>query len=151
MAKDQTYVIDLCDHVLRMKASREHRFAFLLGDLGRSGARARLAVDAYYPALNLVVEYNERQHSEAVKFFDKRIVASGITRGEQRKLYDRRRHEVLPQHGITIVVFDYQDFEHDASKRLRRTPGDLDVVRHRLMPFLSRTGERKSARTRLRF
>src|SRR5262245_55172490 len=89
MPKDQSYIIDLCDRVLRMKGIRNHRFEFLLGDPGRRGARPRLPVDAYYPALNLVIEYNERQHSEAVKFFDRRIVASGITRGEQRKLYDR--------------------------------------------------------------
>lgn len=135
MHNDQTYIIDLCDRVLQIKGKREQRFDFLLGDPGSRGTRARLPIDAYYPSLNLVIEYHERQHSEPVKIMDRRIVASGITRGEQRKLYDQRRLEVLPQHGIKVAVFDYKDFEYDAAKRLRRTPGDLDVVRRGLMPF----------------
>jgi hypothetical protein len=134
--KDESFIIDLCDDVLRMKALRGHRFDFLLGDPGKDGRRRRLPVDAYYPKLNLVVEYNERQHSEPVGFFDRRIVASGITRGEQRKKYDLLRQELLPRHEIALVVFSYQEFEHGARKRLRRVPGDFGVIRARLSPFL---------------
>lgn len=123
--KDETYVIDLCNEVLGIKAIRQHRFPFLKGD-----GNSLLPVDAYYPALNLVVEYRERQHTEAVAFFDRRQTVSGLSRGEQRKLYDQRRRDVLPQHGIRLVELNYSDFEHTASKRLKRMrEKDLEVVR----------------------
>jgi hypothetical protein len=32
MARDEAYIIDLCDRVIGMAALRQHRFAFLLGD-----------------------------------------------------------------------------------------------------------------------
>lgn len=88
---DEAYIIDLCDEILGIKASRQHYFDFLTGDTGR-----KLPVDAFYERLNLVVEYCEKQHTEAVGFFDKRITASGISRGEQRKKYDERRRVLLP-------------------------------------------------------
>ena len=91
---DESYVIDLCDEVLNEKALRQHRFDFLKGDAG-----TKLPVDAYYKSKNLVVEYNERQHTESVALFDKKKTISGVSRGEQRKIYDKRRTEVLPQHG----------------------------------------------------
>jgi hypothetical protein len=130
--KDETYIVDLCDDILGLKAHRGHRFDFLLGDPGRGGRQSRLPVDAYYPELNLVVEFHERQHSESVTLFDRRPTISGTTRGEQRKVYDRRREEVLPQHGITLMVFSYQDFEHTRSKRLRRAHSDRLIVQERL-------------------
>jgi hypothetical protein len=100
---DESYVIDLCDEVLKQQALRQHRFDFLRGDTG-----TKLPVDAYYQTLNIVVEFMERQHTEQVKFFDRRQTVSGVGRGEQRKLYDQRRREVVPQNGIVqfcIAVF----------------------------------------------
>ena len=47
---DESYVIDLCDEVLKQKAFRQHRFDFLKGDSG-----TKLPVDAYYSSLNLVI------------------------------------------------------------------------------------------------
>jgi hypothetical protein len=134
--KDETYVIDLCDQILEMKGRRGHRFPFLVGDPTKAGKCARLPVDAYYQELNLVVEYHERQHSEKVPFFDRRIVSSGITRGEQRRKYDFRRAEILPANQIFLIVFCYQEFEHDSSKRLRRVVSDLEIVRLRLQPYM---------------
>ena len=75
---DESYVIDLCDLVLGQTALRQYRFSFLRGDPGASGRQASLPVDAYYPQLNLVVEYHERQHTEPVKLFDKRETVSGV-------------------------------------------------------------------------
>jgi hypothetical protein len=112
---DEAYIIDLCDEVLKLKGLRQHRFDFLRGDSG-----TKLPVDAYYPTLNLVVEYYERQHSEAVPHFDKRMTVSGISRGEQRKLYDERRRIELPKNGIDLVIFDYTEFQHTSGKRLIR-------------------------------
>ena len=130
---DESYVIDLCDEVLNEKDSRQHRFDFLKGDAG-----TKLPVDAYYKSKNLVVEYNERQHTESVALFDKKKTISGVSRGEQRKIYDKRRAEVLPQHGIRLIVISYDDFEYDGAKRLRRDKEhDLEVVKKKLADYLN--------------
>ncbi|MFG1372169.1 hypothetical protein V5F32_08345 [Xanthobacter oligotrophicus] len=127
---DEAYVIDLCDRALGMKAYRQWRFPFLLGDPGRSGRRVRLPVDAYYPELGLVVEYHERQHDEPVPFFDRRITAAGIPRGEQRRIYDKRRRQVLPEQGLRLVVISFGDLSHDGAKRpLRGDARDMDAIR----------------------
>jgi hypothetical protein len=101
--KDEDYVLDLCDEVLKLKGSRQHKFDFLLGDAG-----TKLPVDIYFAKLNLVVEYREYQHSNAVKHFDKpdKMTVSGIHRGEQRKIYDQRRRDVLPVNGIMLIEID---------------------------------------------
>ena len=119
---DEAYVIDLCDEVLKLKGSRQHKFDFLKGDAG-----TKLPVDVYYPSLNLVVEYRERQHTEPVKLFDKRQTVSGVSRGEQRKIYDQRRRDVLPEHGIKLVEIGYDDFKHSSAKRIIRNPL-LDIL-----------------------
>jgi hypothetical protein len=121
---DETYVIGLCNRVLRREALRGHRFAFLVGDKGH-----RLPVDAYYSDLNLVVEYRERQHTESVSLFDNRPTISGMSRGLQRARYDQRRRDVLPKHGLRLVELDYSQFPHDGRKRLKRTRQDISVVR----------------------
>ena len=131
--RDEHYVIDLCDHVLGMQGSRQHRFDFLLGDPAPSGARRPLPIDAYYHALRLAVEYRERQHSEPVQFWDRKLTVSGCARGEQRRRYDERRRVVLPQHGIRLLELDYSMFQHDGRKRLRRDwMADLAVIKSRL-------------------
>lgn len=125
---DESYVIDLCDEVLKSKALRQHRFEFLKGDSG-----TKLPVDAYYAALGLVIEFTERQHTEEVKFFDRRQTVSGVGRGEQRKIYDQRRREVLPRHGIKLIEFDYSEFEHAKGKKLvRMRKEDLKVIMEKL-------------------
>lgn len=126
--RDEVYVIDLCDEVLGMKSSRQHRFPFLLGDSGKA-----LPVDAYYEKLGLVVEYCERQHTEAVAFFDQKQTVSGVNRGEQRRLYDKRRKVILPQHDIRLVNINYSDFEYDSQKRIvRNRKRDMKIVRKKL-------------------
>lgn len=126
--RDELYVIDLCDEILGLKAKRQHRFPFLLGDTGKG-----LPVDAYYEELNLVVEYCERQHSEAVPFFDRRLTVSGVGRDEQRRIYDERRRELLPKHGIRLVNIAYYDFEYDSRKRIVRDhQKDIQIVRRKL-------------------
>ena len=125
---DESYIIDLCDTVLDLKGLRQHRFDFLRGDTG-----IKLPVDCYYPSKNLVIEYYERQHSETVSFFDKRITSSGITRGEQRKRYDERRKIEFPKNGINLIVFDYSEFQHTSNKRLiRDNQEDIKIVKRKL-------------------
>jgi hypothetical protein len=129
--RDEDYVIALCDEVLTQKASKQHRFPFLVGDSGRT-----LPVDAYYPQLNLVVEYLERQHTEDVKLFDKRQTVSGVSRKEQRKIYDERRKTVLPQHGISLITISYSDFRYDRKKRIVKDKvHDIKVVQRCLRHY----------------
>ncbi|MDA0193563.1 MAG: hypothetical protein O2951_00695 [Bacteroidetes bacterium] len=122
---DEAYVIDLCDEVLELKASQQHKFDFLVGDAG-----TKLPVDAYYESLNLVVEYREKQHTEPVKLFDQRQTVSGVSRGEQRQLYDQRRRDVLPENDIELIEISYEDFNYDNSKKIiRDNEKDLEVVK----------------------
>ncbi|QII47139.1 hypothetical protein GVT53_10775 [Flagellimonas oceani] len=125
-------MIDLCDQVLQQTAIRQHRFDFLKGDSG-----TKLPVDAYYPTLNLVLEYYERQHSESVPHFDKRMTVSGISRGEQRKRYDERRKIELPKNGLKLIILNYTEFAHNSGKRLiRDLSNDIEVIKKKLNGFL---------------
>jgi hypothetical protein len=130
---DETYILELCDVVLQQQAKRQHRFDFLQGDTGR-----RLPVDAYYPNLKLVVEYRERQHTEAVPFWDRKATPSGITRGEQRRRYDQRRRDVLPMHGLSLIELNCTDFPNARNKRLlRKRDKDEELLREKLAAWLS--------------
>lgn len=120
---DEYYVIGLCNEALGLTAEQQYKFSFLVGDSG-----SPLPVDAYYPSINLVIEYYERQHTEQVNFFDRRMTVSGVSRGEQRRIYDERRRVELPKHGIKLVILQYSDFGNN--KKLNRNhDADLEVVR----------------------
>ena len=122
------------DEVLGMKGSRQHTFDFLRGD---GISRRKLPVDAYYESEKLVIEYRERQHTEKVSFFDRRQTVSGVSRGEQRKIYDQRRRDILPKNGITLIELDYSEFTYSSSKRLlRERDGDMKVILSRLSDFV---------------
>jgi hypothetical protein len=128
---DEHYVLGLCDEVLKTQGLRQHRFDFLLGDPNAQGKCSKLPVDSYYPDFNLVIEYKEQQHTKANKHFDKPdlFTVSGVHRGEQRKIYDQRRLDVLPKHGIQIIEISYSDFNYDRKDKIVRSPGDLDSVK----------------------
>ena len=129
---DETYIINLCDDVLKLKASRQHKFDFLRGDAGTP-----LPVDAFYPTLNLVIEYREKQHTEEIKLFDQRQTVSGVSRGEQRKIYDQRRRDVLPEYNIKLIEFGYEEFEHNYTKRLIRNKiKDFENIHNKLKIFI---------------
>ena len=120
---DEQYVVDLCNEAIGIQGEQQYRFPFLLGDSGTP-----LPVDVYYKKLNLVVEYYERQHTKAVKLFDRRMTVSGVSRGEQRKIYDERRRTELPKHGIKLVIISYTDFG-TTKKLVRDHNADLQVVK----------------------
>jgi hypothetical protein len=84
-------VLDLADEVLDIPASRQCRFEWLRGDFSeKRGSYSYLRVDGFCESLNLFVEFAELQHAEAVKLFDKTETVSGVTRGVQRRIYERR-------------------------------------------------------------
>ncbi len=131
-SSDEYYVLDLCDEVLGERGLRQHRFDWLLGDPGKSGRRVRLPVDGYWPAASIVVEYRELQHGRPVPHFDKldRLTVSGVHRGLQRVIYDARRDELIPSHGIRLVVITPAELDANSRGRLMRTRGsDLAAVR----------------------
>ena len=130
--RDEAYILDLCDELLGCRAERQHRFSFLRGDSGRC-----LPVDAFYLELGLVIEYRERQHSEAVAFFDRRLTVSGMSRGEQRARYDQLRRDVLREQGLHLIELTVTEFLHTGRKRLRRArTEDVNVLRQRLAAFM---------------
>ena len=135
--KNEDYVIDLCDKILGSTSSRQHKFEFLIGDPDKNGKCRKLPVDAYYEKLNLVVEYREKQHSERVPFFDKpdKMTVSGVSRDQQRKIYDERRRKILPKHNIKLVEISYSDFEYYTRKHIIRNTNDEAIVRHKLKDF----------------
>lgn len=110
--------------------------------------RKKLPVDAYYDSLNLVVEYYERQHTESVEHFNKKQTVSGVTRDEQRKIYDERRKRVLPEHGMDLVVLSYTDFMHNTQKRLvRDKSADIEIVKQKLEKYICL--KRRSSQSRI--
>lgn len=137
--KDEHYVLDLCDKVLGVISYRQHKFDFLLGDPNKNGVSAKLPVDSYYHDLNLVVEYRERQHTESVNFFDKpnKMTVSGVHRGEQRRIYDERRRNILPKYNIDLIEISFTDFNYDRQKRIiRNREKDIEIVKQKLQKYL---------------
>ena len=129
---DEAYIIDLCDEVLEQKGIRQHRFDFLLGDADENGRQIKLPVDVYYPLFKLVIEYREVQHTHPVSHFDKPHckTISGVHRGEQRKIYDQRRRDVLPLHGIQLIEISYHLFKcNNHNKIIRDRSKDYSIIK----------------------
>ena len=104
MARDaQRYVTELLVELLG-PAEIEKRFDWCRGDTRDPAVLGvRLPYDAAWEARKLIVEVDERQHGEAVAFFDKpgRMTVSGVHRGEQRQLYDERKVRLAREQGYT--------------------------------------------------
>lgn len=127
-ASDETYVLDLCDEALGVPGMRQHRFDWLRGDPGVDGREVRLPVDAFYPTISLVIEYREVQHDIAIPIMDARPTISGVPRGEQRRRYDQRRNELVPAHGLRLVVIKPSDLDCTGRGRLRRRDRGPDLM-----------------------
>lgn len=132
---DEYYVLDLCDEVLGLAGSRQHTFDWLLGDASpKTGRRKRLPVDGYWAALGLVVEFAESQHDVPTPHFDKPdvVTVSGVHRGIQRRIYDERRRELIPAHGLRLVTIPASAFRLRRRRIERNRDRDLSVVRDAL-------------------
>lgn len=128
-ASDEYYVLDLCDEVLGVACERQARFDWLRGD--PSAARplgTKLPVDGYWPTLKLVVEFQEEQHSKLAPFFDSRQTVSGVGRGEQRRIYDERKRQLIPVHGLKLVVIEKSAFTVRRKRIVRDHQPDLAIV-----------------------
>ncbi len=127
---DEKYVLGLAAEVLGEPDWHwQHRFATLKGDPGTDGKPRQLPVDGYFPRHRLIIEYWEKQHSAPVPIMDEGTTVSGVSRGHQRRLYDRRRQEWAEAHGLRLVILDYRGFQSDEQGRLRRQPArDRQIV-----------------------
>lgn len=137
---DEYYILNLCDELLHEKASRQHTFPFLLGDFHKDKiSRTKLPLDAYYKNLNLVIEYREKQHTEDVAHFDKPKVktVSGVSRAEQRKIYDQRRKNVLLRKDINLIEINYYAFKYDSKMNIvRDKEKDTEILKGILKDFV---------------
>ena len=127
---DERYILDLVAEVLMEPDYRwQHRFPTLVGDPDKDGKARTLPVDGYFPRHRLIVEYWERQHSAPVPIMDEGMTVSGVSRGDQRRLYDLRRQQWADANGMRLVILDYRGFEADELGRLRRErASDLRAV-----------------------
>lgn len=145
--KDEHYILDLCDELLNLKGERQKRFEFLVGDLHRNcRTRTKLPCDIFYQEHQLVIEYNEKQHTSAVPHFDKPnlMTVSGVNRREQRKQYDLIRRKTLPQHGITVLDLNYSDFAHKSNGKLVRNEiEDRKVISEKLQNYMPKSFQEK--------
>ncbi len=119
---DEFYILDLCDEILKEKASRKHTFPSLLGDMHKKGkTRTKLPLAAYYKEANLVIEFSEKQNKTAQDLEKLEVMTvSGITRAEQIEKYNKRRKEFLENKDINLITIDYALFDCDNKKNLVR-------------------------------
>lgn len=132
ISSDEYYLVNLCDELLQERASRQHKFGFLLGDYHKDGkTRNTLPVGAYYQNHNLVIEFKESQDAESLEYSDKpdKIIAGRVGLSEQRKIYDERRRKGLKSKDITLLEIQYVSFECNSEKRLvRDREKDMQVL-----------------------
>ena len=122
----QRYVTDLLEQLLG-PCEKEKRFDWARGDCRIPGGKGvPLPFDAVWESRRLIVEIDERQHNEAVDFFDKPSVmtVSGVSRGEQRRLYDERKVRLAEEHGYVVVRVPTGSL----SKRMTDRTRDLAMV-----------------------
>jgi len=134
---DEYYLVGLCNELLNEKASHQHTFHFLLGDLHRDGkSRTKLPLDAYYPKLNLVIEFFEKEDKSSEAAQTRTV--SKVSRVEQRKKYTERKREVLKEKNIDLIEMDYDEFECDESNKLvRNKDADLKILKEILKNVLT--------------
>lgn len=124
---DEFYLVNLCDELLKEKASRKHTFDTLVGRLHKKGkTRTKLPLDAYYENLKLVIEFFKKNDS---KDTDERTA--------QRKFYDQRKKAVIEKKKIKVVDVNYALFECDEHDKLvRNKEKDCTVLKAVLKEFI---------------
>jgi len=71
------------------------------------------------------------------------VLGSGpfLSCGRQRRRYDQRRRDVLAARNIWLIEVEYQFFQCNGQKRLRRNAMEDDaVIREKLSAFLPPAG-----------
>ena len=110
--QDRQYILGLCDEVIAKPSLRGHRLHFLRGADGH-----RIAVDAFYPVLRLIVQYREAEEAALPQ-------------------------DELRRYGVRVMELRVDEFAHTASAHLRRSRDvDIAVIRARLAQALRRPGK----------
>lgn len=139
-SSDEYYLIGLINELLDTKASHQHTFNFLLGDLHKNGKkRTELPLDAYYKDLNLVVEFIMKEDSDSDEHADKeeKMTISGVSRSEQRRIYRLRKRSVLKEEEINLIEIEYEMFECDNNNKLvRNKECDIQVLQGLLKNYI---------------
>lgn len=130
---DEYYLVNLCDTLLKQRASRKHTFDTLVGNLHKRGkGRTKLPLDAYYEELKLVIEFFEKQEDE--KELDEKAQA----RMEQIKYYDAIKKKAILKKELRLIEIKYASFECDEEGKLvRNTENDTVVLTGILKEFVS--------------
>ncbi len=133
-ASDEFYILGLCDQILGQNSSRQHRFKFLVGDLHReSDTRTMLPLDAFYEKSSLVIEYDPKIIESADNAKLERKTNSGVSRREQREIYDNRKSEVLTDRGIAVLRISFADFNcDDEGKIIRDEDSDINILKSKI-------------------
>tara|TARA_R110002050_G_scaffold4573_2_gene22111 strand:+ start:24033 stop:24767 length:735 start_codon:yes stop_codon:yes gene_type:complete len=129
---DEFYLVNLCDELLELKASRKHTFDELVGNLHKRGKRrTKLPLDAYYADLKLVVEFF--MNKGVVEELDEKEQARII----QIKRYDQLKKKVILKKDLKLIEINYDFFECDeTNKLLRNTEQDKLILSGVLKDFL---------------
>lgn len=136
MGRVADYVIELLAEILEEQPAREIRFPWAVGDpSAKTGRSAQLPFDAVWESRRLIVEVDEDQHRQPVPFWDKPdvVTVSGVSRGEQRRIYDMRKRAAAREHEYTVVEVEWE-------RRPRPDRRDRDADRKRLVAVLGRAG-----------
>jgi hypothetical protein len=135
---DEYYLINLCDDLLSQRASRQHKFGFILGDLHKDEkTRTALPVDAYYKEAKLVLEFLKIEDDTIELGKPGRKTISGVDRAEQRKIYASRKRKGLDAKDIPFIEIDFTAFELDSENNLaRNNEADVVVLKNLLKDFL---------------
>lgn len=111
MGQVANYVIGLVEELLGEQAVREKRFPWAVGDRSpKTGRAVALPFDAYWPSRELIGEVDEDQHRRPVDFWDKPDVrtVSGVSRGQQRRIYDKRKRDAARRQGFVMVEIPWE-------------------------------------------
>lgn len=120
--KSERLVISTVAEILDDEAIPQKTFEWL-----KSDKNYLLRCDGYYPKYNLVVEFDGRQHYEAIEEW------GGAKGFESVKANDLKKDSLLPQHGIKIVRISCYDpfWEKDFIKSKLIESGILEVINNK--------------------
>lgn len=96
--KSETIVIENIRSLTSNNYNPQHTWDWLINDNGNL-----LFVDAYFPELNLVIEYDGIQHFEPIKNM------GGEEAFIRNQLHDSIKNKLLNDKGIILIRFNYKD------------------------------------------